>query len=247
RDLFSYCRKFNYISINVSLKLKNLKMPKQIPRFMTQKEVDDICIMPNENPLLWEKRDKAIVEVLYSTGCRVSEIENLKVRDISFDKKSAIVKGKGNKDRQVFFGADARKALEEYFVERKARFPLLDDSSSVFLNQRGGNLTKRGIALVLSRYSGVEGTNHHVSPHTFRHTFATAMLSNGADVRVIQEMLGHSQISTTQKYTHITQEQLIKTYNKAFPHGSRRHNSTDTDSSKDLEIKDSDADLKNKE
>jgi integrase/recombinase XerC len=221
--LFAYCRKWGYISNNISTELKSVKLPKRVPKFLTQKEIDSICMQPAETPLLWEARDKAILEFLYSTGCRVSEVSNLNVRDLSADRKSAMVTGKGNKDRLVFLEEDAQKAVEKYLTERKCRFPEITDNDSLFLNQRGTRLTRRGIALIIARYSGAEGTNYHAFPHMFRHTFATAMLSAGADVRVIQKMLGHENISTTQKYTHITTEQLIQTYNKAFPHG-RRHN-----------------------
>ena len=151
----------------------------------------------------------------------MSEVSGLNVVDLSADRKSAMVTGKGNKDRRVFLEEDAQKAIEKYLTERKLRFPTLKDTDSLFVNQRGTRLTRRGIALVIARYSGAEGTNYHAFPHMFRHTFATAMLSNGADVRVIQKMLGHECISTTQKYTHITTEQLIQTYNKAFPHGNK--------------------------
>lgn len=222
--LFSYCRKWGYIANNVSTELKSVKLPKRVPKFLTQREVDSICMQPAENPLLWEARDRAILELLYSTGCRVSEVSGLNVRDVSADHSSAMVTGKGSKDRRVFLEEDARNALEKYLVERKLRFPHSTDSDALFLNQRGGRLTRRGIALVIARYSGVEGTNYHAFPHMFRHTFATSMLSAGADVRVIQKMLGHENISTTQKYTHITTEQLIQTYNNAFPHGNRKNN-----------------------
>ena len=218
--LFEYCRKWGYIKNNVAVELKSVKLPKRVPKFMTQREIDSICLKPNEKPLLWETRDKAILELLYSTGCRVSEVSNMNVCDLSVDRTSAMVTGKGNKDRRVFLEEDAQKAVKEYLIERSKRFPNAKDTDSLFLNQKGTRLTRRGIALVITRYSGVEGTNYHAFPHMFRHTFATAMLSNGADVRVIQQMLGHENVSTTQRYTHITSEQLIQTYNKAFPHGN---------------------------
>ena len=218
--LFAYCRKWGYIKNNVAIELKSVKKTKHVPKFMTQAEIDSICSQPSEKPILWASRDKAIFELLYSTGCRVSEVSNLNVTDLSPDRTSAMVTGKGNKDRRVFLEEDSKKALEEYLIERKMRFPNVKDSDSLFLNQRGTRLTRRGIALIIARYSGVEGTNYHAFPHMFRHTFATAMLSSGADVRIIQQMLGHESISTTQRYTHITTEQLIQTYNRAFPHGS---------------------------
>ena len=111
--LFSYCRKWGYIANNVSTELKSVKLPKRVPKFLTQREVDSICMQPAENPLLWEARDRAILELLYSTGCRVSEVSGLNVRDVSADHSSAMVTGKGSKDRRVFLEEDARNALEK--------------------------------------------------------------------------------------------------------------------------------------
>ncbi len=159
--------------------------------------------------------------MLYSSGCRASELVGLKLSDFMDGGRSAIVTGKGNKQRKVYFVQEARKALAEYLKDRKK---VLADNKvdpaprELFINQKGGALTTGGLRYILNRYSGVEGTNRHVNPHAFRHTFATTMLGNGADVRVVQEMLGHSSISTTQRYTHITTEKLIETYNKAHPH-----------------------------
>ena len=129
--------------------------------------------------------------------------------------------GKGKKDRRVFFEEDAKKALDDYLNDRKNRFQnqAEGDCPYLFVNQNGTHLTSGGVRYILSRYSGEEGINHHINPHAIRHTFATSMLSNGADVRYIQEMLGHSSISTTQRYTHITTESLIEIYKKAHPHG----------------------------
>ncbi|MCQ2578346.1 MAG: tyrosine-type recombinase/integrase [Treponema sp.] len=218
RGLFSYCRRMNYTSTNVALELKTVKLPKRIPRFLTGDEVDDICKMPGKQEILWETRDSAIFEMLYSSGCRVSELVGLKFQDFKDGTKSALVRGKGNKERYVYFEEDARKALALYLEDRKKRFPDSTESH-IFLNQGGTALSVSGVQYILSKYSGPEGTNHHVSPHAFRHTFATSMIANGADVRLVQELLGHSRISTTQRYTHVTTERLIDIYNKAHPHG----------------------------
>lgn len=218
RGLFSYCRRMNYTSTNVALELKTVKLPKRIPRFLTGDEVDDICKMPGKQEILWETRDRAIFEMLYSSGCRVSELVGLKFQDFKDGTKSALVRGKGNKERYVYFEEDARKALALYLEDRKKRFPDSTESH-IFLNQGGTALSVSGVQYILSKYSGPEGTNHHVSPHAFRHTFATSMIANGADVRLVQELLGHSRISTTQRYTHVTTERLIDIYNKAHPHG----------------------------
>ena len=225
--MMAYCKKFGYIDVNPALELKGLKLPKNLPRFMTQTEVDSLCRVPDEASILWEKRDKALFEMLYSSGCRVSEIVGLKIRDLTSDFSSAIVTGKGKKDRRVYFEKDAREALEAYLKDRDERFPQFSlggafPVQNVFLNNKGGALTDNGVRYILSRYTGPEGTNRHISPHAFRHTFATAMLSNGADIRMVQEMLGHSSISTTQRYTHVTTERLKEVYAQAFPHSGKK-------------------------
>ncbi len=223
RALFAYSQKFGRLKINPALQIKSLKAPKHLPNFMTPTEVDALCEAPEKKELLWESRDKAIFEMLYSSGCRVAELASLKLGDFAGGGKSAVVKGKGKKDRIVYFEADALKALSEYLPERKALLARLGlpGQKALFVNRKGGPLTTRGIRWIVSRYSGAEGTNRHVSPHAFRHTFATAMISKGADVRVVQEMLGHASISTTQRYTHVTTQQLIDIYKQAHPHGDK--------------------------
>ena len=221
RALFAYSQKFGRLKVNPALQIKSLKSPKHLPNFMTGTEVDALCSAPEKKDLLWASRDKAIFEMLYSSGCRVAELASLKLGDFAGGGKSAVVKGKGKKDRIVYFETDALSALKDYLPERKALLERLKvpGQKALFVNEKGGPLTTRGIRWIVERYSGPEGTNRHVSPHAFRHTFATAMLSGGADVRVVQEMLGHSSISTTQRYTHVTTQQLIEIYKKAHPHG----------------------------
>ena len=227
RGVFSYAKRFGYIEKNPSQELKTLRGPKHLPKFMTQTEVDDICAQPGNKPLLWMARDKALFEMLYSSGCRVSEMADLKFSDFTSDYTSAVVTGKGKKDRRVYFEEDARKALAEYLRERRERFPMHEkDGASpvenVFINQKGTALTPHGIEFIVKRYSGMEGTGRQISPHAFRHTFATQMLNSGADIRVVQEMLGHSSISTTQRYTHVTMERLKQVYEQAFPHSGKK-------------------------
>ncbi len=221
RTLFAYAKKLGYIEKNPSLEMKTVKLPKRVPNFMTTSEVNELCNEPVKDELLWASRDHALFLMLYSSGCRASEIVGLKLSDFMDGGRSAIVTGKGNKQRKVYFDIEARKALAEYLADRKkvlAENKVEPVPRELFINQKGGPLTTGGLRYILTRYSGVEGTNHHINPHAFRHTFATTMLGNGADVRMVQEMLGHSSISTTQRYTHITTEKLIETYNKAHPH-----------------------------
>lgn len=221
RTLFAYAAKLKYIEKNPSLEMKTVKLPKRMPNFMTTNEVNELCNEPVKDELLWASRDHALFLMLYSSGCRASEIVGLKLSDFMDGGRSAVVTGKGNKQRKVYFAAEARKALAEYMADRKkvlAENKVSPLPAQLFINQKGGALTTGGLRYILNRYSGVEGTNHHINPHAFRHTFATNMLGNGADVRIVQEMLGHSSISTTQRYTHITTEKLIDIYNKAHPH-----------------------------
>ncbi len=221
RSLFAYAYKFGYLEKNPALEIKTVKLSKKVPRFMTKAEVDTLCNEPQKNEILWASRDHALFEMLYSSGCRVSEITNLCLSDFLNGYDRAVVTGKGDKQRIVYFSDEAKAALKAYLVDRKK---VMEENGTagttdrIFISQRGRPLSVRGINYIITRYSGAEGTNHHVNPHAFRHTFATTMIGNGADVRLVQEMLGHSSISTTQRYTHITTEKLIETYNKAHPH-----------------------------
>lgn len=227
RNFFAYCRRFDYIKIDPAAELKTVKQPVRVPKFMNAAEVDDLCRCPIDNPLLWAERDNALFEMLYSSGCRVSEIAGIKLEDLSVLQDSALVRGKGGKDRRVFFSHDAVVSLKRYMQEREKRLRELGllqagkNPAALFINWKGTNLSARGIRFIISRYSSAEGTNRHVSPHVFRHTFATAMIGAGADIRTVQEMLGHSSISTTQRYTHVTTAQLKALYNCAHPHGTK--------------------------
>ena len=221
RTLFSYAPRYKYIEKNPALDIKTVKLPKRVPNFMTQPEVQQLCNAPVNHELLWESRDHALFTMLYSSGCRISEITNLKLDDFMDNFHAAIVTGKGNKQRKVYFAEESRRALAEYLADRKKvilQNQITEPTRQLFINQKGKPLTVGGIRYIITKYSGSEGTNHHVNPHAFRHTFATTLLSNGADVRMVQEMLGHSSISTTQRYTHITTEKLIDVYNLAHPH-----------------------------
>ena len=225
-SMFHYAFRLEYIEKDPSLELKTVRLPKKLPNFMTEAEVNEICNEPVNNEILWSNRDHAIFTMLYSSGCRISELQGLKLDDFMHDYHSAIVTGKGNKQRKVFFEQESREALKAYLRDRKNIMEvncISEDmiKGAVFINQKGHPLSVSGIRYILTRYSGVEGTNHHVNPHAFRHTFATHMINNGADVRIVQEMLGHSSISTTQRYTHITTAKLIEIYNKAHPHSDK--------------------------
>lgn len=221
RTFFFYSRKFGYIEKNPALEIRTVKIPRYVPAFLTRSEIDRLCKEPERNELLWETRDKAIFESFYSTGCRVSELVSLRVSDFDYSRHSAVIRGKGEKDRRVYFEKDAQDAISIYLSDRKKRFKkdmIEDDSPYLFVNQKGGHLTAGGVRYILGKYTGKDGLNHHVSPHALRHTFATIMLAGGADIRVVQKFLGHSSISTTQRYTHLTTRQLIDIYKRCHPH-----------------------------
>ena len=221
RSFFKYAFRMGYIKVNPALRLKTIKAPQKMPRFLYPSETEEFCAQPEKTNLLWPSRDEAIIKCLYSSGCRVGELAGLKLRDLSSDLSSAIVLGKGKKERRVFFSDETVAALKKYLLERKQHIKKDSNVDALFVNQQATALTIRGIRYIINRYSGIEGTNHHISPHALRHTFATTLLSNGADIRVVQELLGHASISTTQRYTHITTEQLVRTYNQAHPHGGK--------------------------
>jgi len=160
---------------------------------------------------------------MYTSGCRVSEIAGIRLFDLEKDYSSVIVHGKGGKDRRVFFAKAARKAIAEYLVERAQLLARAQENErgkkALFVSSRGNPLSVRGIQYILARYSDNASGLRHLSPHALRHSFATTLISRGADIRVVQELLGHASISTTQRYTHVTGDQLKKLYHRAHPHG----------------------------
>jgi len=157
------------------------------------------------------ERDVAVLEMLYATGLRVSELAGLDLDALDRDARTVRVLGKGSKERMVPYGTPAARALERYLAGRGAR------SGPVFVNHRGGRLGVRSIHTIVRRAVRAAGLTRRVSPHTLRHTFATHLLDHGADLRMIQELLGHSRLSTTQRYTHVSTAQLVKTYAQAHP------------------------------
>ena len=168
-------------------------------------------------------RNRAMFELFYATGMRLSEMASLKLDQIDFDLKIILVHGKGNKDRYVPFGKDAANALKEYCDE--SRLALLgknEDLGYVFLNNRGQKLTGRGIEYIMQQVFIKAGVGGKVHPHMLRHSFATEMLNNGADLRSVQELLGHESLSTTQIYTHVTMKHLQADYQKFFPRKDKK-------------------------
>jgi len=229
RGFYRYAVHFGLTCNNPASVIRNLKMPKKLPRFLFSDVAENFCASPSREVVaekkttLWPLRDTALLSVLYSTGCRVSEIASLRMADIDSSISSAIVMGKGNKERKVFFSKIARKAITEYLAERASCLARQQEKgnqgNTLFLSKRGNPLSVRGIQFILAYYSEKSGEIERLSPHALRHTFATTLISRGADIRIVQELLGHSSISTTQRYTHVTQERLQKLYHQAHPHG----------------------------
>mgnify|MGYP001777564198 CR=1 FL=1 len=169
---------------------------------------------------LWPVRDKAIILCLYTSGCRVSEMAGMLLKDLRADCTSIIVMGKGRKERRVFFSKEAAGALKEYLAVRKKAIPAEREGiNHIFISKKGGNLSVRGIQYIISCYSKLQNNGKSFSPHSLRHSYATALVTKGADIRLVQELLGHASVSTTQRYSHITTRHLLETYNLSHPHG----------------------------
>lgn len=216
RHFYSYLMTINIIKVNQFKLIRNPKKEKKLPNFLQSDELDKIFDSINLDTALGI-RNRLIIELLYATGLRVSEITNLKLNDIDISNQEIKVYGKGGKERIVFFGEYAKKYLKLYLDN--ARNELLNGNNSNYLliNHNGGKLTSRGVELIIDKVQNEAALKHNISPHVLRHTFATDMLNNGADLKSVQELLGHSSLSTTQIYTHITNERLRSVYLKSFP------------------------------
>lgn len=192
--------------------------PRRLPRFFYEKELE-LLFEETRRPDKPSLRDNALLETLYSTGMRVSECTGLKLEDIDFELKTMLLHGKGRKDRYVPFGSYCYTSLKRYLA--KSRKPLMAkykrEHDHVFVNHHGDPLTAAGVSYVLDQIVKRSSLSSTIHPHELRHTFATHLLSNGADLRAVQELLGHSSLSTTQIYTHVTPEHLQRDYRKFFP------------------------------
>ena len=217
-DLINVKRPLNIKAINTNpyKSIKNPKKDKKLPNFLQTEELQQIFDTINTDNALGI-RNRLIIELLYATGIRVSELTELKLKQIDNSNNEIRILGKGSKERIVFFGEYAKKYLNKYIKE--ARNELLQGNKSEYLliNYQGGNLTRRGVEQIVNDIVKNAALKHQISPHVLRHTFATDMLNNGADLKSVQELLGHESLSTTQIYTHITNERLRSVYLKAFP------------------------------
>ncbi len=220
RSFFKYLIQVGELVSNPFEALRTPKQDKKLPHFLSISDVDVLLKTPDCSNSMG-LRDLAMLETLYSTGIRVSELVNLGEEDIDFFGGMIKVKGKGKKERLVPIGSHAIKAIKEYLNSRSK--PKKDEKKKatrnkpLFLNKYGNRLTARSVARTLDKYLKMSGINLLTSPHTFRHSFATHLLDKGADLRSVQELLGHSNLSTTQIYTHITTERLKSVYEKSHP------------------------------
>ncbi len=220
RSFFKFLIREGELVSNPFEMLRTPKQDKKLPQFLSITEVDVLLKTPDSSTVMG-LRDMAIMETLYSTGIRVSELVGLDESNIDFVAGMIKVQGKGKKERLVPIGSHAIKAINEYIdsksVSKKEDEKSVSWSEPLFLNKYGTRLTARSVARSLDKYLKMSGINLITSPHTFRHSFATHLLDKGADLRSVQEMLGHSSLSTTQVYTHITTERLKNVYDKAHP------------------------------
>jgi integrase/recombinase XerC len=226
RSLFRYACREGILAANPAQSVRTPKVPKTLPRHLRPGEVENLLEAPAEagdEPLAL--RDRAILELLYAAGLRVSELVGLDWRDIDLSARVLRVMGKGRKERMVPFGRPAQEALKRWLDVwegvRARGGPWPGDDDPVLLNFRGGRLTDRSVRNILDRWVDSAAVARGVHPHTLRHTFATHLLENGADLRTIQELLGHSSLSTTQKYTHLEVEHLLDVYRGAHPRARR--------------------------
>ncbi len=216
RSFFKYLHLKNIIDMNPFNLISSPKKEQRLPKFLYDDDIEKIFEVPNlSNPL--GQRDRLILELLYDTGVRISELTNIKLSDINISNNSIKILGKGNKERIVLYGVYLEEILDKYLHD--GRLNLLKDKKNDYLvlNARGSNITTRGVRMIIDNIIKKACISIHATPHTLRHTFATHLLNNGADLLTVKELLGHSSLSSTQVYTHITDERLRNIYLHSHP------------------------------
>ncbi len=218
RKFYQWLVRQNIQKINPMLEIDSPKKRRSLPVALTVDEINHLLDQPNTNKKLG-LRDRALLETLYATGIRVSELINLKFNDLHEELKLIKVFGKGSKERLIPISEVALSWIDSY--KEKVRDPLIlkvgQNCDFIFLNSRGTALTRQAVWQIIKKYCNMAGIQKNVTPHTLRHTFATHLLENGADLRVVQEILGHSDISTTQIYTNLSQKHILQVYAKTHP------------------------------
>ncbi|MEM1247597.1 MAG: tyrosine recombinase XerC [Acidobacteriota bacterium] len=217
RAFFRYAEAEDQIEASPAEGLPTPKAPKTLPRHLRPGEIERLLEAPHERDDALGRRDVVILELLYAAGLRVSELTGLDWSDVDLEAGTVRVVGKGGKERMVPFGAPAKKALDAWRIDGATLDAGQEEGRPLLLNHRGGRLTSRSVRRVIDHWVGVAAVAAGVHPHTLRHTFATHLLENGADLRSIQELLGHSSLSTTQRYTHVDVDRLLNVYRAAHP------------------------------
>lgn len=216
RSFYRFLVRENYLEINPFQMVSTPKLEKKLPNFLYPDEINELLAIPEStNPL--GVRDKAMLELLYASGIRVSELVSLDLKSVDLSIGTALVFGKGAKERYVPLGNYAIEALKIYLEMARPKLNKTTDEKALFLNKEGGRLSDRSVRRMIDKYVQYLSISKKISPHTLRHTFATHLLNNGADLRTVQELLGHVNISTTQIYTHITKERLQDIYKNSHP------------------------------
>lgn len=216
RSFFQFCIRKKWLDDNPAKVLMTPKQDKAVPSFLSEEQMAHFLDLPRSEKVL-DLRDRAVLEFLYATGLRVSELVGIDKEDINFQELLVRVKGKGKKERIVPFGKSAEKTLRAYLVKRGKINHGKISSEAVFLNFKGGRLSSRSVERIVDKYIRRAALKRKISPHSLRHSFASHLLSRGADLRVIQELLGHESLATTQKYTHLDLRRLIEIYKKSHP------------------------------
>ncbi len=216
RSWFRFLCRQGMIDANPCEGLRGPRQDKKLPHFLTQEEVERLLAAPRGNDP-FAQRDRAILETLYSTGMRVAELVGVNLDDLDLESGFVTTRGKGRRERLVLLGEPAKRALTTWLQARSILGETFKNQPAIFLNQRGSRLTTRSVGRLLERYLAIAGLDPRTSPHTLRHSFATHLLDAGADIRGVQELLGHRSLSSTQIYTHVSTQRLHDCYQKAHP------------------------------
>lgn len=216
RSFFRYLKKSGHVISNPFAAIDTPKKDKYAPNVPDIEEISALLKAPNKSTPAG-LRDKAILELLYAGGLRVSELVSLNIHDIRKNDPEFRIVGKGGKERLVFAGENARTAVYDYIDKGRPKLGVRQDGEALFLNKSGGRLTARSVQRILEKYVSAIATMKNITPHSIRHSFATHLLNSGADLRAVQELLGHASLSTTQIYTKVSAERLKKTYDQTHP------------------------------
>ena len=218
KSYFKYLVKTELIQENISIHINSPKVPKKLPNFVDKNLIDTLMKTPSLDTHIGI-RDRAVLELFYSTGMRLSELVNMNIGDFEINKKLIRVIGKGNKERMIPYGRTAESAIKNYLKIRNLSLKPAFANKPLFVNSSEKRISKRTIQRRMNNYIKLVADGKRIGPHLLRHTFATHLLDNGADIRAVKDLLGHSSLSSTQIYTHVSIEKLKKDYTQAHPHG----------------------------